>query len=468
MQSFRASASVRRSLRAIGAIAVSLCLAGIATGCSGRSIDSSTRPDQRAAGGSGWSSQPLAPTGVEPSISDDGRYLAFASSNDSLVPGDTNDMSDVFVLDRESGAIRRVSVNSRGGQLEAWSSSPDIAGNGRYVAYVSTKNRPDDSSKESTSDVFIYDLTTGGTVLASPGLSGPSNGEIVDRPAISVDGTVVAFTSTATNLVRGDTNRSWDVFYRQIPAHKTIRVSVSSSGRQANASSNGAALSADGSVVVFTSDASNLASAKRNAYSDVFVRRMREGRTDLISVSRTGGPGNGDSFGGDISADGNIVAFTTEASNLVGAGAGIGPDRSGVVARDLSAGTTELVSAFGHDLGAASGVATVGATVSEDAAVSNDGNLIAFTCAPYTSYEGAQETSDDVRSNVYVRDRRAARTEWVSGPAGDGPRLGSWNDSPCVAAAGRLIVYVSESAALVDAPENGGVRLFVSMWGVRR
>jgi Tol biopolymer transport system component len=135
--------------------------------------------------------------------------------------------------------------------------------------------------------------------------------------AISADGRYVAFSSEASNLVPGDTNGTSDVFVRDLGTGATSRVSVSGAGDEANNESFGAAISADGQHVAFLSEASNLVSGDTNAKFDVFVRDLGTGSTSRVSVSTAGEQANDHSYDLAISADGRYVAFSSEASNLV-------------------------------------------------------------------------------------------------------------------------------------------------------
>jgi Tol biopolymer transport system component len=136
-------------------------------------------------------------------------------------------------------------------------------------------------------------------------------------PAISADGRLVAFTSVAKNLVAGDASVRRDIFVRNRATGRTRRVSVSSTGAEANSLSLFPAISADGRFVVFTSAASNLVGGDTNRKYDIFLHDRATGRVHRVSVSSTGAQANNQSLWPAISADGRIVAFTSYASNLV-------------------------------------------------------------------------------------------------------------------------------------------------------
>jgi uncharacterized repeat protein (TIGR01451 family) len=196
-----------------------------------------------------------------PAISADGRCVAFQSDASNLVADDTNGVPDIFVRDRSTGQTTRVSVDSAGAQSNQYSYSPAISANGRYVAFVSS------------SHIFVHDWGTHQTTRVSVDSAGnPGNGPSYWAPSISADGRFVAFDSAADNLVAGDTNERPDVFVHDRGTHRTTRVSMDSAGAQSNGWSYNPAISADGRWVAFQSDASNLVAGDTNGKLDVFVR----------------------------------------------------------------------------------------------------------------------------------------------------------------------------------------------------
>jgi Tol biopolymer transport system component len=270
---------------------------------------------------------------VDASISGDGRYVAFHSWASTLVPGDTNGVSDVFVHDRLTHTTVRASVSSAGEQASGGvfggeSLVPSISGDGRYVAFFSHATNL--VSGKGTG-IYVRDLVASTTSFASPGIA----------PSISADGRYVAFWSGAANLVPGDTNGVADIFVYDRLTGVTVRVSVSSSGEQGNELSaftaQGRHISANGRFVTFYSHASNLVAGDTNSCypftdpgecTDIFVRdRDADGNgtldepggisTERVSVSSTGQQGNSVSESPAISGGGRYVAFSSYASNLV-------------------------------------------------------------------------------------------------------------------------------------------------------
>ncbi len=254
---------------------------------------------------------------TEPSISADGRYVAFVSFSDTLVPGDTNVCEDIFVHDRATGQTTRVSVDSAGTQGNLESDTPSVSDDGRYVAFMSRAENlvPEDTNGDR--DIFVHDRATGQTTRVSVDSAGSQGNGSSWEPSISADGRWVAFWSQAYNLVLEDTNLIVDVFLHDRFTAQTARVSVDSMGVQGNLGSRTPSVSADGHFVAFASDATNLVPGDSNDAGDIFVHDRITGQTARRSVSSAGGQANDDSGGPSLSATGRLVAFESWAFNLV-------------------------------------------------------------------------------------------------------------------------------------------------------
>jgi Tol biopolymer transport system component len=326
-----------------------------------------------------------------PSTSATGRFVAFLSGASDLVPGDTNNADDVFVRDRQTGTVERVSV-------------------------------ADDDAQ-----------ANGGSAFA---------------PSISADGTLVAFTSLASNLVPGDANAHHDVFVRDRAAGSTERVSVASNGAEADNGSLWPVISADGSTVAFRSLASNLDPTHQNPntpYNHLFVHDRDTGTTELVDVSTTGGPGSANccSTPPAISGDGNLIAFDSGASNLA---SGFGQ----VYLRDVAAQTTTVVS-----------VSTAGALANAGAlepSISADGRYVAFRSSATNLV--ARDTNNSY--DIFVRDRAASTTERVS-VAADGAQANGNSYTPSISTDWRAsyVAFNSSATNLVAGDTNGVGDIFV-------
>ncbi|MCC6569928.1 MAG: PD40 domain-containing protein, partial [Anaerolineales bacterium] len=214
----------------------------------------------------------------KPSISGDGRFIAFESDASNLIPNDTNASTDIFVKDRQTGEVTRVSVDSSGAQANEGSGGAAISNDGRYVAFVSDASNLVANDTNATTDVFLRDRQLGTTIRISVSSSGEQANDLSDFPlAVSSDGRFVAFNSDATNLVANDTNSATDVFVHDNQTGATERVSIASDGTQANSSSYYPSISANGQFVTFTSNANNLISGDTNNKADVFARDRATG-----------------------------------------------------------------------------------------------------------------------------------------------------------------------------------------------
>ncbi|MDO8282301.1 MAG: CFI-box-CTERM domain-containing protein [Thermodesulfovibrionia bacterium] len=252
-----------------------------------------------------------------PSISADGRYVAFESDATNLVAGDTNGFTDVFVHDRTTGQTTRVSIDSSGVQGNRYSWSPSISADGRYVAFESDATYLVAGDTNGTLDVFVHDRTTGLTTRVSIDSSGAQSNRFSWSTSISADGRYIAINSDATNLVAGDTNGFADVFVHDRTTGQTTRVSIDSSGTQGNSHSWFPYISSDGRYVAFGSDADNLVEGDTNGFTDILVHDRTTGQTSRVSIDSSGAQGNSFSWSYSISADGRYIAINSDATNLV-------------------------------------------------------------------------------------------------------------------------------------------------------
>ena len=303
-----------------------------------------------------------------PSISADGRYVAFESDATDLVAGDTNGLCDVFIHDRSTGTTERVSVDSAGAQATGWSDRASISADGRYVVFQSDAADLVASDTNGSDDIFLHDRSTGTTERVSVDSNEAQATGASYWPSISADGLYVAFSSTAADLVAGDTNALSDIFVRDRSAGTTERVSVDSSEMQATGGdSYDPMVSADGWHVAFYSAAVDLVAGDTNGTDDIFVRDRSAGTTERVSVDSGGAQATGTSGAPWISADGRYVAFDSDATDLVAGDTNASYD---IFVHDRSTGATERVSV---DSG---GAQATGA--SRSPSISADGRYVAF------------------------------------------------------------------------------------------
>jgi Tol biopolymer transport system component len=326
-----------------------------------------------------------------PALSADGQLVAFWSTASDLVPGDSNGQNDIFIKDRQSGAIERVSVAADGGQANGPSLNAALSADGRFVAFESRATNLVARDTNSTNDVFVKDRQSGAIERVSVAADGGQANGASNRPALSADGRLVAFWSEASTLVEDDTNNTYDnggydIFVKDRQTGAIERVSVAPDGSEGIADSVAPSLSADGRFVAFGSYASNLVVDDNNAAPDIFVADRQRRAIERVSLAADGSEGDADSFWNPVlSADGRFVAFWSEASNLVPG------DTNGVVdvfVKDRQSGALERASA------AASGVQGNGP--SYNPALSADGSYVVFWSEASTLIPGDSNGVPDV------------------------------------------------------------------------
>jgi Tol biopolymer transport system component len=341
------------------------------------------------------------------------------------------------------GQTRLVSVSSRGVQGNDLSGAPVISSEGRYLAFVSLASNlvPDDTN--GSADVFIRDLSRGSTHRVSVSSSGAQANGASDSAAISTTGRYVAFVSTSSNLSPGQHIGASAVFVRDLRAGTTELVSVSRDGEQVDSSlSLHPSISADGRYVAFESDASNLVPGDTNNASDVFVRDRLHETTSRVSVSRTDRQAKGFSLEPVISANGRFVAYYSSARNLVP-----GPSNGfwGVFVRDMVIGVTSRVS-----------ISSAGALGSGgQPAISATGRYVAFA----GWMPGDSPPTNGVNA-IYVRDRLLGTTTRASVSSDGSPANGTSNFA-AISADGRHVGFISDGSNLVPGDTNLTMDVFV-------
>lgn len=255
-----------------------------------------------------------------PSISDDGRYVAFVTDAQRLVPEDINFQLDAYVYDRQTDQIRRISVNPANlGQVYYTTYySVVLSGDGRYAVFPSDNSGLVPTNLNGKRHTFLYDMQAQTYTLVSINSDGVPANNNASGSVISYDGRFILFSSNATNLVPNDTNGWMDLFLHDRQTGETVRVNVSSSGEQAEWDGQlGGSVSDDGRYVAFSVRADNLVPYDTNNLSDVFLHDLQTKRTRRISVNPLGNQSNGSSGYPVISANGQYVAFLSGSSDLV-------------------------------------------------------------------------------------------------------------------------------------------------------
>ena len=252
-----------------------------------------------------------------PSFSTDGRFIAFLSEGSKLLPEEPDAELEVFVHDQQTGITQQISMAYDGAKSNGVSFSPSISTDGRFIAFDSRASNlvPGDTNEKA--DVFVHDrqkVLTERISLASNGAQG--NGDSFDT-TMSADGRFIAFASHAANLAPGDSNGAPDVFVHDRRTGVTELVSKDSKGNQGNGRSFSPSISGGGRFIAFASNATNLAPDDANSVVDIFVHDRQTGVTARVSVASESIRENGRASNPSISADGRFIVFESLASNLV-------------------------------------------------------------------------------------------------------------------------------------------------------
>jgi Tol biopolymer transport system component len=292
----------------------------------------------------GGDGKPAKGSSYGPGISTNGRWVTYSSEIADLVAGDTNGCRDVFLRDREAGSTERVSLAWDGAEAnrESWSwSAGSMSDSAGLVVFTSCAQNLVLGKTTPFEDVFVRDRVRESTVRVSVAWDGAEAEFGASFPSLSSDGRFVVFSSGSSNLVPGDTNDKHDLFVRDLHAGTLERANLTHDGFQANESAFSSSLSRDGRIVCFASDATNLVRGDTNGATDIFVRDRLLGTTERCSVSREGVEADWYSDTPALSANGRFVAYLSHASNLV---AGDTNGRQDVFLRDCWSGATMRLS----------------------------------------------------------------------------------------------------------------------------
>jgi hypothetical protein len=403
----------------------------------------------------------------QPSASADGRLVAFSATAFALVPGDTNASADVFVKDRQTAAVTRVSVRTDGTQQTGESVTPDMSSDGRYVAFASAAALVADDTNTcagaagpTCGDIYVHDRTTGTTTRVSVATGGAQADGPSALPRISGDGRYVVFESAATNLVAGDTNGVVDVFLHDRQTGTTGRVSVSTGGTQADRAATAPTISDDGARIVFVSDATTLDAGPDTLPCDPTVLActrafLRSGAAvTRVGITVTPIPSTvvAQAYrvsSAVISGDGETVGLLVQAHTPVGPFMG---SIDNVVSHALSSGRTNgLLAIYPYPV-----TEPVPVRPSRWSSLSIDrGGRTLAAC--YYGLSAAGNTF-----GVYVRDHVTGLGALVAGPPDFGGYLPAQPDCEGVALtdSGTLMFFASSGSKIADGDTNESMDVF--------
>jgi len=388
-----------------------------------------------------------------PSISGDGRYVAFQSAANDLVPDDPNG-TDIFVKDTVTGSLLKASTNSSGTH-PGWnqeSTDAAISADGRHVAFVSRSSNLIADDTNNVPDVFMKDTVTGVTRCVSTDSSGvQATGDGVygvvgsQAPALSADGRFVAFTSPAANLVADDTNGVHDIFVKDMLTGITRRASTDSGGAEViDGYAWGApAISADGRYVAFGSTSATLVPHDTNGVDDVFVKDMLTGITRRVSTTSLGAQSTGvdwsGAWGPSISADGRYVSYCSDANNLVSGDTNNAVD---IFVKDTLTGETRRATTD------ANGTQVTGGFTQRHS-ISADGRYVVFEHSVATFVPADLNESWD----IFVKDMTTGALARASTDS-FGTEANAGSADPVISSDGRYVAFVSAASDLVVGDTN--------------
>jgi len=395
-----------------------------------------------------------------PSISGNGRYVAYYSGATNLVSGDNNGATDIFLYDTVTKNNTRVSVDSNGNQALNSSYLPSISGDGRYVAYQSDATNLVAGDSNTKSDIFVYDTVTKNNTRVSVHSNGNQATGDSESAAISGDGRYIAYTSEATNLVAGDTNGVRDIFLYDTVTKNTSRLSVDSNGNQAIDDyyiygSDSPSISADGRYVAYSSFATNLVEGDTNNHRDIFVYDTVTKTNTRVSVDSNGNQASGAFYGSvapSISSDGRYLAYQSDATNLV---AGDTNDYTDIFVYDTVTKTNTRVSVDSNG--------NQGNNLSFSPSISSNGRYVAYQSYSTNLVRGDNNTFSD----IFVFDTVTKKTSRVSVDSQGNPAYALTytpfgSASPAISGDGKYVTYESYATNLVPGDTNNATDIFVS------
>jgi Tol biopolymer transport system component len=339
--------------------------------------------------------------------------------------------------------VARYSTDADGKQAKDFSKNPVFSPDGAKIVFESQAANLVKGDTNLRWDIFVKTLASGAIVRVSTTSSGKQANDDNGQPVFSPDGKSVAFRSFASNLA-GGFNSQWHIYVKNLNTGAVTRVSTTSGGAAANGFSYNPTFSPDGKFIAFESDATNLVSGDNGQYRDIFVKNLTTGAVIRVSQAGTKG-GNGDSANPVFSPDSSKVAFDSFASNLVS------KDSNGykdVFVATLAGGAITRVStdADGKQAKADSG----------NPAFSPDGSKVAF----WSNWPQVKAGDSNVAADIFVKTLSSGAVIRLSN--NDNDKVGnSVSFNPAFSPDGKSIAFISLSSNLVKGDRNNKEDIFV-------
>ncbi len=365
-------------------------------------------------------------------VSGDGRYVVFQSLSTNLLTGISGVYFQVFLIDRQTGAIELISKGSDGSEADSSCYNPVISADGRCIAFHSRATNLVVNASGDYHQLYLYDRVTGITELISKGSTGLEAAQESSDASISSDGAFVAFHSSDAGLVP-DVETHVQVYVRDRSGNKTELISQGSTGIKADGDSMFPRISADGRYVAFMAAAANLVAGVSAAYNQIYIRDRVAKTTSVASQSSGGDAGNDDSHFAAVSPDGRYVGFESVASNLVSGT----PSGRQIYLRDQVTGQTELVSKAADGSAANDGCYRP--------VISSSGRFVAYESLATNLAAGLTGTY----YQILVRDRAAGSTKVITKTSG-GAEGDADSYRPEMDSSGKFVSYESRTTNLVS------------------
>ena len=376
-----------------------------------------------------------------PVVSNDGRYIAFWTYSPSIVAGDANGLSDVFLHDTTTGVTTLVSRNAQGGSANSGSSIPAISANGKYVVFQSAATNLAGAAYAGDTIgelVYRYSVANGRIKLVSKSPGGALPSTFATVAGISATGRYVVYSSRAHNIVSGDHNGVLDAFRYDFTTDTTITVSRTLDGQETDKYSYASAISGNGRYVAWTTKAENMGPADTNNDDDAYVLDVDTGTTTLVSHDVSGTAVGGRATG--ISDNGKIVSLTSDSDSLA---PGDTDENDGAFVYSAATDQVKLISTARPEWSAG----VVAATTS----ISANGRYVAFVAIPLANPNNAQ---------VYLYDRQTRQSTAIA-VRPDGSPANGGSGAPNVSRSGNHVGFCSTATDLVPGDTYGNCDIFL-------